>query len=123
MRRSCDACGKGYEAQRSTSKYCSPSCRSRVSQGQVSVAPVPASSLASPAEVTERRLLEVGRLDTVAGQYALFLAQRIESAHDSAVAALSKELRAVLAEALEGTAKAADPMDELKARRERSHAG
>ena len=60
------------------------------------------------------------RLSTVAGQHALELARRIAAAPEmsSGVAALSRELRAVMGEALAGVGAAADPVDELRARRD-----
>jgi uncharacterized protein YoaH (UPF0181 family) len=49
------------------------------------------------------------------------LAELMTGGYDtgSAVAAMSRELRAVMAEALKGAAQAVDPMDELAARRAR----
>jgi hypothetical protein len=70
---------------------------------------------------TERALRDAKRFDTVLGQQALVIAGQIAAGGQTgpAIAALSKELRAVMAEALEGAAAAADPLDEIRARRER----
>jgi hypothetical protein len=59
------------------------------------------------------------RLGTALGQQALALAERMSSKFDtgSAVAAVSKELRAVMDAALANAATAADALDELSARR------
>lgn len=127
MQRSCDACGKLYEAKRVTSKYCGSGCRTRVSRAEKPKTPVRIGVAAQSAfrgglyESTLARLEEVGRLETVLGQQALFLAQRLEASlldSGSSLASLSKELRAVMDAALEGVAKAADPVDELRRRRE-----
>jgi len=68
-----------------------------------------------------RELEAVGRLDTVAGQVALELAYRVASPHETgaAVASLYKQFREAMAEALAGVAVAADPLDEIRARRDR----
>ncbi len=64
-----------------------------------------------------------GRLETFLGQHALTLARRIAGGREtgSAVSALSKELRAVRAEALKGVGAPASALqqhrDELAARR------
>jgi hypothetical protein len=126
--RACDVCGKLYTAQRSTSKYCSVACRVRKFEGAKSVSVAvksPDSSTGSLAGLTRNELEQAGRLGTALGEAALVLARRIDAGHDpgSAVAALAREHRAALAEAVRGARRAADPMDELKARRERKHAG
>jgi len=54
------------------------------------------------------------------GQMALLFAERMcEFDTGSGTAALSKELRAVMAAAVQGAPAAADPVDELRARRDR----
>ena len=54
------------------------------------------------------------------GQVALLLAERMcEFDTGSGTAALSKELRAVMVAAVQGAPAAADPVDELRARRDR----
>jgi hypothetical protein len=131
MQRRCDSCGKPYEAKRPTSRFCGSNCRVRASRGQL--APVDAEPLPviPPAvssglvAATEKRLTDVGRLDTWEGQAALDLARRIEvaSAMDtgSAYASLQRELRAAMAEALKGAAKPQSAVsrhqDELARRR------
>jgi len=71
--------------------------------------------------VTARELDAVGRLESVAGQLALELAYRVASPYETgaAVAALAKQLHLTMTEALGGVAKAADPLDEIRARRDR----
>jgi hypothetical protein len=73
-----------------------------------------------------RRELEVaGRLDSWQGQGLLVLAEALCAAPQarSGLAALSKELRAARAEALQGAVASGDPVDELKARRDRIRGG
>lgn len=71
--------------------------------------------------MTARQLREAERFDTVLGQQALALARRIESPMETgaSVASMSKEFRAVMVEALDGVNVAADPLDELRLRRDR----
>jgi len=62
----------------------------------------------------------VGRLETYLGRSAVALARRIdESTAVMGFAALTKELRSTMDAALASVARAADPVDELRARRER----
>lgn len=68
---------------------------------------------------TRRELTDADRLDTVVGQMAMRLAEKMAGNFDtgSALAAVSKELRAVMAEALADVGSKADSLDELAARR------
>lgn len=98
----------------------------------MSVPPV-ADSPASPraesgAVVTAARaeLVAAGRLESAAGQVVMALARRIDGAEGetgAAMAALVKEFRAALAEAVDHAEQAADPIDELRAQRERKRSG
>ncbi len=125
MNRECDACGTEYEAQRRTSRYCSTRCRMRASRRIE--APVAAESPGSGelVEALRRELADAGRLDTALGQQALALAVKLASPFDtgSAMAAVSRELRAVREEALRGAEQVADPLDELRLRRDAKRAG
>lgn len=75
-------------------------------------------------EATRARLLAAGVLDSMEGQAALLIAERMQSGNDtgSGIAALNRELAATVDRALSQQAVAADPMDELRARRERRNA-
>jgi signal transduction histidine kinase len=128
MDRICDACGAPYEAIRANARFCSDRCRKRTARKPrpltempsipADAAPVEASHLS---KIVTEELIAGGVLDTSPGQAALLLAQRMElgtTDTGSAVAAMSRELRSLMAEALGKTEVAADPMDELKARRE-----
>lgn len=122
MQRRCDVCGKTYKATRSTSKYCSSTCRSDASTGRREVIPsMPAPSGDGPLTLAIRTSLEVTeRLYSPLGQASIALAVRVDSGQEngSAVAALIRELRTTLDSALDGAAIADDPVDELKRRRE-----
>lgn len=76
-------------------------------------------------DATKRELETAEVLDTVLGQQALALAQRILSpaSTGASVASLSKELRTVMSEATAGVKVADDPLDELRARRDRKRTG
>lgn len=145
VQRQCDSCGKPYEAQRATSRFCCTTCRSRASRGAVrprTSTTRPVALLRSPKQIlgrpaptppvgsnlsaaVRRELEEADRLDTALGQAVLGLAERLESGVDtgSAVASLTRELRATLAEAVAGARVASSPLaqmrDELAERRRR----
>lgn len=131
MRKTCAVCPAEFEAKRAVAKYCSERCRKRAQRrpGGVHREVVPIEQ-AKPAdwpivEVTRRELEAAGRLDSVTGQQAMRLAERMCGQFDtgSAIAAISKELRAVMAEALADAPKVADSLDELAERRRRKAAG
>lgn len=110
-------CGVEFEVRRSTARYCSDRCRKRASRlRKVPAAPqvepvVPAAE--PPAGDGEHALVasvraeleQAARLDGWTGQLALRLACRL-AAEESGVTALSRELRTVMAAALEGVAPA-----------------
>ena len=127
MQRPCDSCGREYEAKRPRSRFCGATCRQRAARApapvphQKAVATAPLTTpLTGLADVTRREMEAAGRLNTTLGQQAVALAARIESPMETgaSVASLSRELRAVMAEAMQGVAVARDPMDELRARRD-----
>ena len=101
MIRGCDVCGRPYEATRVSSRFCSGTCRKRNLR-----APRPRLAETSPAAedyalpaATRAELEAAGRLDSMLGQVALLLAERMcEFDTGSGTAALSKELRAVMAQ-------------------------
>lgn len=124
MQRACDSCGQRYEAARSTSKFCSPTCRQRSkrSGGVVPLREIPAPL--SAVAVTRQALEQAERLNTPAGVNALLLAAKLDAGGDtgSAMAALSKQHLAALAEATKGVKAVADPIDELRRRRDAKRA-
>jgi hypothetical protein len=132
MDRSCDVCGTSYVAKRTTSRYCSAKCRMRASRGTSAkpTAPEPQEMVlersAGPVEwATALELREIGRLETALGLQCLALARRLDAPlrdTGSAMASISRELRATLAEAKRGAGAATSPQqlrDELAERRVR----
>lgn len=126
MERPCDVCGGIYEAKRPSSKFCSATCRQRAARGAPTnhvapVTPLPTSTETGPVETEAKRHLSgLGRESTVLGQAALALARRLDAGRDTgtAMASLAKQLQATLDSATEGVTTAADPLDELRARRD-----
>jgi hypothetical protein len=133
VRKQCAVCRVPFEAQRVAAKYCSPRCRVRATRARaagqdgtaVSVAePSPATPAGVEAAITAE-LAAAGRTATSSGQSALALARRIDAGAGepgSALAAMVRELRAALADAVKDGQAVANPLDELRARRERSRA-
>jgi hypothetical protein len=137
VRRPCDACGEAFEPRTSRSRYCDRvPCRrkrARVAKREqrrqrVRRANVATLRRAPPgeavAEAVRQELEAAGKLSTSIGQAALVLARRLDDPQDdtgSSSAALSKQLRTLMAEALEDMKIPNDPLDELRARRERRH--
>lgn len=129
MLRPCDHCGERYEAKRPSSKFCSARCRNRHARNPDTskitriVQVTTGGSLGGLVEATRQELADVQLLDTMLGQQALALAERVASASEtgSAVAALSKELRSVVTQAMQGAKRDQSPLDsardELAARR------
>jgi hypothetical protein len=126
--RNCDACGREYEAKRASSRFHSPACRQAFHEGRARrVAPPEDAPDRPPAErglVYEATLKQLERLkpdDESMVAMALVLALRVDGAigsseSGSSVAALSKELRTVMAACAAG-AVAVDTVDELSERR------
>jgi len=77
------------------------------------------------ADTVRDELRSAGQLNSALGAQAVRLAERMESPFDtgSAIAALSRELRAVMTEALQDASRAVDPLDELAQRRLQKAAG
>lgn len=107
----CAWCGSPFEAQRSTARYCSTTCRSRAHRDEQR-----AKRRAGPGLVAavERELREAGALDTFLGQLAMHLAVQTATASDS------KELRAVVAQAKGGAPAPTteDEVDEMARKRD-----
>jgi len=131
MQRECESCGRSYAARRASSRFCGGTCGKRSQRATAAGIPLRAATPddreAPPSELERavaRELDEVGRLGTVAGQVAVLLAQRIAGRRETgaATAALAKQLHVTMTEALGGVAKAADPLDEIRARRDRKRA-
>lgn len=127
MKRPCDVCGTVYEAKRSTSRYCSPTCRVRKSRGaeviDLPASPVPTDSDGPVYVATLQTLTDADRALTPLGAAALTLARRLDSPGadtGSAIAAVARQLEATLTAATRGAGAATAPgklQDELAARR------
>lgn len=131
--RICEYCaGEISPSKPRNTRYCSPECR-RNNSGDADRQPnrepdtvvthlptAPTAPAGNPLVERVRGELEAaGRLDTVLGQQALAVAEAMSEARGTAAAALSKELRTVVAEAMKGVNAEVDPIDELKLRRDR----
>jgi len=131
MNKICGDCGLTFEAKRATAKYCGERCRKRAQRRPPAlIAPSPAidepASIGPTALATTAELELAGRLDTAVGQAAVILARRIDASSGetgSSLASLVREHRAALAEAMRDSEGKADPLDELRTRRERKLAG
>ena len=128
MQRSCLVCSGPFEAQRPQAKYCGETCRKRAQRGGIAKTSAPAMVVDRPVsgllDAVTAELEAAKRLNSVAGQHALELANRIVSAPgmNAGVGALSKELSRVMAEAVKGSVVVANPLDELRARRDAKRA-
>ncbi|MFJ9114471.1 hypothetical protein ACIRJO_02865 [Streptomyces sp. NPDC102394] len=136
MQKRCGGCDKPFEAKRKTAKFCSDRCRMRVHRKPTEPEqPAPVAS-PTPAEregdadsliqAARAELQAAGRLQTAAGRAVLALARRIDAnaaETGSSLAAMVREFRAALADALRGAGETGDPVDELRARRDRKRAG
>lgn len=123
---SCASCGKGFKPKNvgRPPRFCSPNCRKLAVKDRAKALPESRVSVleggaAGVASAVRAELVEGKREATSAGVRALALAERIDLRADtgSALASLDKQLAMTLAEALQGVAQAADPVDELRARR------
>ncbi len=122
--RTCAACGDSLEGRPGKTRFCDATCRKRASRRSgPPVVDAPESDGLLNALRCE--LAVAGRLETALGQQALALAVKLASPFDtgSAMAAVSRELRAVREEALRGAEQAADPLDELRLRRDAKRTG
>lgn len=123
--RVCESCGVPIVG-RPAKRFCSDRCRKREANGVVGAfVPPPVDGDGSTArgltvDAVWAELEAAGRLETYQGRAALALAARIdESTAVMGFAALVKQLHATMAEATAGTKAAADPVDELRSRRDR----
>jgi hypothetical protein len=115
--RECEApeCSARFTPKRSTARYCSVTCRQRAGRARKAAA----ESVSADAEngLAEHDLVKAVRLEleaagkaqTFNGQLALQLARKLVNPEESGATALSKELRTVMAAALEASVAAATP--------------
>jgi endogenous inhibitor of DNA gyrase (YacG/DUF329 family) len=127
MMRKCDLCGASYVAQRSSSRFCSPRCRSRNGGAprqrhvvlSVTSDATDGDGGASLLDAVRSELAAADMTNSALGQLALLLAGKLSDPHDTAagIAAVSKELSRVMTAALRGVHVSTDPLDELQKRR------
>jgi len=140
----CATCSSDFDARSSRARFCSSKCRTQAHYRRTKLgipeALNPAPTPKAPAKgrkptpddspigtlgavITE--LNDAGRLNTSAGQAAVALASRIDAGAESSsgLAALTREMRAAMAEATANVAQAGDALDELRAKREARRAG
>lgn len=126
--RTCDYCGLEFEAARSNARYCGGAHRNQASRDRARARQQEAQDQAREgfvASATRRELAEHDRQDTAAGLAALALAGRIDHAEretGSSFAAVVREHRRTLADALKGTVPQGDVVDEVRAKREQHRA-
>lgn len=108
--KTCESCQADFVST-SRAKRC-PSCRT-------------ADKRPSHYETTHAELAAIGKTTTALGATALGLAARLDRGTDagSAVAAMAKELRAILTEMTRAAPAVNDPVDELRKRRESRRQG
>jgi hypothetical protein len=127
MEHDCVICGTGFVARNSRRRFCSDRCRKRAVRGGF-VAAVSAAKRRTPSgpgeveQATGEALRAVGRLGTPLGRVALVLARRLDAPggeSGSALASVAKQLAATMTAATADVRPAMDPLDELRARRDR----
>ena len=139
MEATCARCGDTFSPASKRARFCSVKCRTQATRARAagqpeSLAPAKSKPARKPkAEVVPTgalaaviaELTAAGRLDSSAGQAAVALARRIDDGAESSsgLAALTREMRAAMAEALARVESAGDALDELLARREARRAG
>lgn len=140
MKVSCAECRTLFDAKTRAATFCGVKCRQassrrdRESRAEGQIAPVtaisPPETLVPQEEAglvatTRLKLEQADAVDTVAGQIALRLAEKLSQPGDtgSAMTSLARQLSAAMAEALAAGTKQADGLDELAARRLNKAAG
>jgi hypothetical protein len=128
VRKVCADCGAAFEAKRPQAKFCSPYCRVRAHRRPKAVpaGEMPPDPQYAVGQATLAALNLAGRADSPLGAAVLVLAARIDGSSGepgTSVAALVREFRAAFAEAVKDARPVADPLDELKAKRDRRAAG
>jgi hypothetical protein len=136
----CVICGKSFQGIRPQAMYCGATCRKRAQRGTiVPRQPVTRQKIAPPVPedggeleantntnpnslviATRKELEAAGCAESMMGQQALRIAQQMSGFETAGgMAALSKELSRVMAEAVRTAPPlVADPVDELARRRE-----
>lgn len=128
MRRSCDICGKRYEAKRQNSKYCSGNCGQRayrLRQGQKARSTIVAISTDAPEPTDEQGPVEASTLQvltaceretTPLGLSVLAMSRRIDAGFDTGagLAALVKQFESTLRTATSGALDEQSALDKAR---------
>lgn len=123
---SCAVCSQAMQGN-SRRRYCGNACKQAAAQARrqakATARRVAARDTAGVGLLAAVRRAIVGREDEPITQQALLIASRLEGCEESpsGTAALSKELRSTLDYLKSTGSTKADPVDELRARRERRH--
>ena len=125
--RLCEVCGTPYEASRPSARFCNVNCRVKAHRDPGAVrgpSELSVSSESGPVGLmvvaVRSELAAAGRDGSYLGAVALTLADRMDGSKSiMGYAAMAKELRATMDQALAGVKVAADPVDELRLRRDR----
>lgn len=115
MQRTCESCGRPYDAKRPQSRFCGDTCRKRAQREGNRGAEVSGETL----EATRAALVDAGRAETWQGALAMTLARRVDETPGSGAGALGKELRATMAEALQGAGEVKSAIVLLREARDR----
>lgn len=126
--RSCLACGASLEGTRQV-KFCANNgrCKMRFHRGARATAdgrhdPPEPDGIMSTEAATMLALADLGKLGTPGGQAALVLARRIDRPHldtGAGLASMVKRLEETLAGLVDGSTAEENPIDELRAARDR----
>lgn len=127
MIKTCVSCGEPFEAKRAAAKYCGERCKKRaqrapsanvVAIGTATKSATPRAAEGDLTRATRKALDDADRVDTELGTAALLLARRLDLASfaetGAGVAALMKEYRATLAEALRNVEAEDDELDQIR---------
>lgn len=124
----CEQCGgplpvqEGPGRKRKKCETCSP--RDKRNRKVVSIpTPLSAPGGGRNVEAARRALSDVDRETSPAGELALYLAGLLDQGVGNQTAAISREYRAAMADAMKGTQQAASALDELRRRREERRRG
>lgn len=119
----CQTCGTQFDAKRAAAKFCGDTCRKRAQRTPQAPLTTGETVTSGLAVVTASALAAAGVTETIAGQQALFIVRAMTGTAQTgaAIAALSKQLQAVMVEALQSQQRS-DPLDELRRRRDEKRA-
>ena len=138
MEATCARCAATFTPGSKRARFCTVKCRTQATRARAAGKPEALPQAKPKAKRTRKpaglqpdsptgtlgaviaELTEAGRLQTSAGQAAVALASRIDAGAESSsgLAALTREMRAAMAEATANVAQTGDALDELRARRE-----